>query len=386
MYSIYFRTDGNQEIATGHLMRCLSIARACKKTALQQKLTADIRFLVSDPESAALLSERFDTPSIRDDSGRTLEFPIICLHTDYRKLTAELPELIRCLREEKIPDAPASPREADRRPIVFVDSYFATPEYFQALSAHCATAYLDDLRSFPCPVDLVINYDTEEPCRFYLPAARRLLGARYTPLREQFCAPPYTVRAEVGSILLSAGGTDPCAVVPELIRRIRQTFGPYLQLHVLTSKANCRYTELCQLAAQDSALRLHIQTADVAGLMSSCDLAVSAGGTTLCELCAVGVPSVSFVMADNQETAAALFAKEQLIPCAGDIRPDKLPSFSNTVTDHPACNPSVISAILQFLRDAAGDYDGRQKSSHAMRAFLDGCGAERIAAELYRLK
>lgn len=386
MYSIYFRTDGNQEIATGHLMRCLSIARACKKAALQQKLTADIRFLVSDSESAALLSERFAAAATEEDSSRTPEFPIIRLHTDYRKLTAELPELIRCLREEKIPGAPASSGEAARRPIVFVDSYFATPEYFQALSAHCATAYLDDLRSFPCPVDLVINYDTEEPCSFYQPAARRLLGARYTPLREQFCRPPYTVRQKVQGILLSAGGTDPCAVVPALIRRIRHTFGPNLQLHVLTSKANRRYTELCQLAAQDSALRLHIQTADVAGLMSSCDLAVSAGGTTLCELCAVGVPSVSFVMADNQETAAARFAKEQLIPCAGDIRPDKPSSSANTAPDTHACNPSVISAILQFLEDAAGDYAGRKKSSHAMRAFLDGCGAERIAAELYRLK
>ena len=28
---VYIRTDGNETIATGHLMRCLSIARALKK-------------------------------------------------------------------------------------------------------------------------------------------------------------------------------------------------------------------------------------------------------------------------------------------------------------------------------------------------------------------
>ncbi len=28
---IYIRTDGNTEIATGHLVRCLSIARALKR-------------------------------------------------------------------------------------------------------------------------------------------------------------------------------------------------------------------------------------------------------------------------------------------------------------------------------------------------------------------
>ncbi len=30
---IYIRADGNTEIATGHLVRCLSVARALKKGA-----------------------------------------------------------------------------------------------------------------------------------------------------------------------------------------------------------------------------------------------------------------------------------------------------------------------------------------------------------------
>ena len=39
---VYIRTDGNETIATGHLMRCLSIARALKKRG------AAVAFLVSD--------------------------------------------------------------------------------------------------------------------------------------------------------------------------------------------------------------------------------------------------------------------------------------------------------------------------------------------------
>ncbi len=37
MTRIYFRTDANSDIATGHIMRCLSIARACAQISLQQK-------------------------------------------------------------------------------------------------------------------------------------------------------------------------------------------------------------------------------------------------------------------------------------------------------------------------------------------------------------
>ena len=56
MSVVYFRTDGNEEIATGHIMRCLSIARACAS------LSMGVRFLVSDENSVSILKERFAFP------------------------------------------------------------------------------------------------------------------------------------------------------------------------------------------------------------------------------------------------------------------------------------------------------------------------------------
>ena len=49
---IYIRCDGNKKIATGHLMRCLSIATACVDKGAQ------ITFLVADKDSGQLLSDR----------------------------------------------------------------------------------------------------------------------------------------------------------------------------------------------------------------------------------------------------------------------------------------------------------------------------------------
>ena len=63
---IYIRADGNTEIATGHLVRCLSIARAFKKelqaagTTFTDSDGFPITFLVSDQESKALLCGFFD--------------------------------------------------------------------------------------------------------------------------------------------------------------------------------------------------------------------------------------------------------------------------------------------------------------------------------------
>ena len=78
MAKIYFRTDGNEEIATGHIMRCLSIARACAA------LHAEVCFLVSDEQSMTILAERFTSPN---------EFEVQCLHSDYQTPEKALPIL-----------------------------------------------------------------------------------------------------------------------------------------------------------------------------------------------------------------------------------------------------------------------------------------------------
>lgn len=365
MRSLYFRTDGNSEIATGHLMRCLTIARACRATDKFSEIT----FLVSDADSAVLLKSRFQA----DISGR--EFPIVCLHSDYRHPEQELSSLLSFLSEQ-----PCS--QQAQKPVVFIDSYFVTPEYFKALTPHCRIAYLDDLRSFSCPVDLLINYDTSEDCDFYQEARQKLLGVEYTPLRAQFRNPSYHVRSKVTDILLSAGGTDPYGVCIALAERLKATSLSHCRLHILTSSANPRYQELVTLSDKDSRILLHENVSDMAGLMSSCDLAVSAGGTTLCELCAVGVPTVSFLMAENQRTAVQLFAKEGLIPYAGNIRPE-----ASAICASASSQPDfrVLDAILAFLVQAFEDFSLREKRSRSMRAFLDGCGAGKIAEKLFQL-
>lgn len=359
--NIYSRTDGNTEIATGHIMRCLAIARACVRQ------NAAVKFIVSDEESLTLLQARFHTPD---------EFDLHCLHSDYRNMDAELSGLVSYLAAD-----------TDSKPWLFIDSYFATPAYFAALRPHCQVAYLDDLRNFPCEVDLVIHYDTETDCIYYHPAARKLLGSQYTPLRAQFEHPSYTVRTTVRNILLSTGGTDPYGVAEHLLQNIFHSSDAAFQslqefdYHIVTSKANSRYDILLAMTETNPRIHIHEGVSDMASLMASCDLAVSAGGTTLCELCAVGVPAISYLMAENQRTAVDTFAQEGLIPFAGDIR---LKNHAGTNNDFLPNNSigidqATTSNILFFLTHMSHNAEARKKSSQFMRAFLDGQGAKRIA-------
>ena len=355
MADIYFRTDGNSEIATGHVMRCLAIARACAKKG------SDVKFIVSDERSLSLLQERFTSPQ---------EFEIYCLNSDYTNLPEEFPALSALAVQNKSSDTP--------KPWFFVDSYYATPTYLTALRKNYRVAYLDDLRSFDCPVDLVINYDTDEDCAYYAKADRKLLGVQYTPLRDQFNNTVYTVRPAVEHVLLSTGGTDPYGIAEQLLHAIYHDSpdtasmqGAHslqsMHYHILTSSANMRYDALISYAQTHPNVHIHEGVSDVASLMASCDLAVCAGGTTLCELCAVGVPTVSYLMAENQRTAVETYAGLGLIPCAGDIRPN---------------NSAVISSILSFMTYMSQNLSARTESSQSMRAFLNSAGADQIAGEL----
>lgn len=338
MRSIYFRTDGNEEIATGHIMRCLSIARACVP------FNAKITFVVSDQKSESVLRERFEFQD---------EFHICCLNSDYRNLEHELPLLQSILKDASC---------------FLIDSYFVTEAYLTEVRKLCYTAYLDDMLSFEYPVDLIINYDEIEEPSCYRKAAHKLLGAAYAPLRMQFKDVPYEVRTTVHDIFISTGGTDAYDISGMLLNKILNDdeLKNYCY-HIITSRLNSYFTELQQLTLVHANIHIHENIKDIAALMRGCDLAVSAGGTTLYELCAVGVPSVSFITADNQQNAVKVFRNKKIISCAGDVRlsPDE-----------------TVESIISFLKCTAISYDKRRNLSLDMRKFIDGKGSYRIAEAL----
>ena len=342
---VYFRTDGNSHIATGHLVRCLSIADACFSLGMK------VCFLVSDQESKALF-QSFD-PACR--------FPVRILETaSYDDLEKELPELLSIL--------------SDSRQFFFLDSYYVTKHYLSAVRAAAKVAYLDDLQLFDYPADLLINYDVIPESRSasyqaaYQNAARTLLGASYTPLRAQFTDLQPYCRDRVSNILVTTGGSDPYHFCLKLIEVFRESSSLHLcQLHVVVGRLSEDKDRLYKLTDELPFLQLHENVSDMASLMTSCDLAVSAAGTTLYELCAAGVPSVSFCLADNQLTAAKAFDEAGAIPCAGDIR--------------CSCD-EVLVKIMNFVTDMLGNFQKRLTAQATMRQLVDGKGAVRIAKAL----
>lgn len=173
------------------------------------------------------------------------------------------------------------------------------------------------------------------------------------------------------SILLSTGGTDPYNMAGRILAygTQMQELQEYLW-HVIVGSMNRNEDMLRELAAENPKIILHKNIPDMWRYMQQCEAAVSAGGTTLLELCACGIPTVCFAFADNQLEFAEEMAEHNLLIYAGDVREkDDAP--------HAICEKLVC-----YTKDAGK----RALSFERMRRLVDGKGAERIAAFLQQYK
>ena len=127
--------------------------------------------------------------------------------------------------------------------------------------------------------------------------------------------------------------------------------------------------ELRKMASENKAINLYESVSDMADIMKKADLAVSAGGTTLYELCAIGVPTVVFSMADNQMEFVKAFDKAGAVKYAGDVRTDK----------------RLVEKIVTWGTAVVENKGFRKRMSDKAKGIIDGNGAKRIAQGVLEL-
>lgn len=348
---IGIRADANDSVASGHIMRCITIAG--QLVAAGSKVV----FYTADEYAGNLLEQ----------AG----MQYVCLHSRWDHMEDETP----LLRQELLKAGCTK---------LLVDSYQVTDKYFRDLSDLCKLVYLDDCFEAVYPVDMVIDYNAYH-VRFpyeetYAGSAKLLLGTAYVPLREEFVSDTDDcVRHDGGCIanmedvhiLLSSGGGDPCNALSGVLSEAMQDHMlRNMIFDVVVGSYNRNVEELKRHAAEHPNIRLHYHVNHMAELMRKCVAAVSAAGTTLYELCATQTPTVFFGSADNQQYDHEYFAEEERMLYAGDIR-----------INRDACLSKICSHLKLILEDEKMRGGMRRK----LKEVTDGKGARRIAEEIIRL-
>lgn len=328
---LYIRTDMNEQIATGHVMRCLSIADAAKDAGV------DTVFILSDGQACDLLLKR--------------GYSYVVLGTEWDDMESELPQIKKIIKEKQIKK-------------ILVDSYQVTETYLKQLSQMVQTYYMDDTNAFFYPVNGIICYANY--CAKFHYQERYLetelyLGTEYVPLRKEFChCEAKTIKPKAESLLVMSGGSDTYGVLDKILEKLDQTL--FQRVDVICGMYHTDYEGLKEKYQSYKNIRLHkaVQNLDV--YMKEADLAVSAGGTTLYELCAVGTPAISYSIADNQLDNVRKFEEDDIIAYAGDARKE-----------------DITGTLMSLIEKYRKDMDLRAATSRKMQKLVDGKGAGRIA-------
>lgn len=328
---ILIRADANKEIGSGHIMRCLTLASAFVDAGEK------VLFITADHCADSLIQNR--------------GYESVCMETVWTKMDSEIPKLISIIK--------------DYNPLfLLVDSYYATVDYFKQLNGIVKTVYFDDLNDSIRNVDTLINYNIYGTVLDYSKYSEKetslLLGPSFAPLRREFRnLDRFFIKNSVTDILVSAGGSDPHNVSEIIMSHICPQF-KNIRFHVLVGSLNNRLEFLKSLETDN--VVLHIDEKKMCNLIHQCDIAISAAGVTLYELCACGIPTITYTLADNQLLGAGEFSRQGLMIYVGDSREGY----------------DFIEPLERELSRLIADKELRKKMSIKMQEVVDGNGVNRL--------
>lgn len=334
------RADGNAKIGAGHLMRCLTIADELSKLIGSR----EILFVCADEQSAELAA------------GRGYE--TFVLRSNLQNMEGELSAW------EEIP------KKNKETNVILVDSYFVTNRYLCEVSKYGYVILLDDMGEQRFSVDGVINYnafvDRQQYKNLYEPGNTDLiLGSDYVPIRPQFREGFYRVREQVENILVTTGGGDVENIAGRILKELQgKITDDIIDYNIVIGTFNPHLEEMQELAEASPNIHIYHDVYDMAALMRQCDLAVTAGGSTIYELAAVGVPFICFSYAENQEKITEYLGREGIAYFAGAYHKE---------------GEIVLERIAEQAKELVRDYQKRNVCYLKIKTLTDGAGAERIA-------
>ena len=190
---------------------------------------------------------------------------------------------------------------------IVLDGYQLPPGLGGALraSGHVVLALFDGDFGATQEADVYVDQNLGARPRQGGPAGSQCLaGADYTLLRDSVRvlrrAPgPASSSGEIRSVLGVFGGTDPAGVAPLVVPALLAT-GAELDVSVVASDPRVADQLTAPPLSSRQRLRVIPPQRELAALAAASDLTISASGTTVWELLAIGVPTAVVCAVDNQ--------------------------------------------------------------------------------------
>lgn len=358
--NIAFRVDASHTMGTGHLMRCLTLARVLRargsRCVFASRLHAgnlvtevaaagfDVRVLsgsaAAEPSSGEGLYAGWLGTSWRSDAEQTVDVlgpgPWDWLVVDHYALD----------RRWEMATA------GIRRRLLIIDDL--------ADRRHDADLLLD--QTLGRVADSYFGL-VNTGCECWCGASHALLRPEFARLRE------YSLRRRelphLKSILVSLGGVDQDNFTRRILLALEGCgLGTDVAITVVLGSASPWVEDIQRLAGELSIrVDVRVGVSNMAQLMSDSDLAIGAAGTSAWERCCLGLPTLMLVIAENQRVIAQALESARavwLLESGAELAPQ-------------------LGAMLGEL---SGNLTLLRAMSDCASAVLHGGGTERLAQRL----
>lgn len=340
------RVDSSARIGTGHLVRCLTLAKKLRSRG------EDVIFLSQSLDG--------DMSSLATDAG----FEVLNVNTSQtNNKTPEALDAIESLRLIKS-------RSINR---VILDHYELSLGWEEQINNEVDDVFvIDDLTNRRHRCDLLLNQNLVPPHdEAYTSsdhgARQVLIGPKFALLQDEYES-IRSIRSEENSrverISVFMGGSDPSNATELVLRSLDAIDLTGIAVDVVIGQANSNRAQLLEAFGSNPAFTFHTGFSSLAVLFSESDLAIGAGGTTNWERMCLGVPSIVIDIAENQREICVDLARAGLIEYLGS-------SHSVRQTD--------IQDAIEKLRS---DQELRNQFSWQGQITVDGLGATRVVETL----
>lgn len=330
------RADADSRIGMGHVMRCLALAQSWIGFGGTVRLACTavppaISERYHDTGAEVVLHDRWPPEDLLDDAAAVVADGLEIADADLAALAAAGP------------------------PLAIIDDMGHRAAY---------------------PGALVVNQNLHAAPALYAgkTEARVCLGPTWGLLRREFRAngaDPRSVPETAHRLLILMGGADPkgySALALDAVAQAAEAVPGEPEVILVVGAANPALHELERRASLlPGRVEVRHDVRDMAGLLASVDLAVSAAGSTVLEMAASGVPMIIGAQNESETGPAASLAQKG---AAIDLGPlERL---------DPAALAETVAALAQ-------DRDRREALAANARTLVDGLGADRVAATIASL-
>ena len=286
---VVFRVDASLQMGTGHVMRCLTLANELKQQNHEiificRELTGNHILLIKYPVLVLPKNDNFQS------DGLYLNWLGVTQEQDAEQTIKVIPKNIDLL---------------------IVDSYALDEIWHKQLKPYTKKIMvIDDLadRQFDCNVLLNQNLGTQiedykdkvlNNCELLLGCDYALLRPEFPNLREKALIKRKNTKV-IKNILISMGGSDITNKTYDILQEVSDD----LNIVVILGGISPHNKMIKNYAKSRKNVKVVVDADNISRLMFDADLAIGAGGSTSWERCCLGLPTLLYVLAENQRKIA----------------------------------------------------------------------------------